>query len=407
MARGNLIQGYGRGKLGSTVYSISHGVQVSRVYNPAKFDRKSDSQIIRRAQWVSASQYYSRAVASQFKFAFEDKKPNESFQNAFMKRNWNRGIVKSFNDVNNPNYPSVGRFIVSQGSLRQLECLWKTGQGFYYEIPIINDSSIDINTLGYVSRALVSLGYRNGDIITFSVIRTDAQAGSNSQPILAGQSQPNYGYSQYRLDVDSTIALSQIGMTLLQPNQIGHTGFYGVKATALIDSGTINAASVQVSRQLKSKLLVSYAELTLNTTGLNAIMYGQSAEWRQVVIDSWKSSGTAILQGSESQNAMDDSVVTILNDLQFPRTWDSLNTKAVVTNKILTPTQFAERIIFYTPEGEPYRPLVYENGTIKYVKVGSSDVLATLGRDSSDQRRWAISSSGSSLIVQAVQAKNI
>lgn len=407
MARGNLIQGYGRGKLGSTVYSISHGVQVSRVYNPAKFDRKSDSQIIRRAQWISASQYYSRAVASQFKFAFENKKPNESFQNAFMKRNWNRGLLIKNDDVSNPNYPSVGKYIVSEGSLRPIECKFDAALAFYFEVKDIDDMSVEPDTLGYLSRCLIAQGYRNGDIITFTVIDTASNAGSNSQPIIPGDTPPRYTFIQFRLDKDSVIKIDTMGLAFYEYTDIGHDGYIGIGADVDIDQFAICAGCVQVSRQLRSRLLVSYAELTLNTEGNKAMMYGTSNEWRQAVIDSWKSTGTALLQGGESENAADDSVVNILSDLTFPRTFQSLNSRAIVTNKILTPTQFGERIIFYKPNGEMYRSYVMNDGSVKINLIGSGTYSATVSRDSTNPYRWTIESTDTANTVQNVQATNI
>lgn len=407
MARGNLIQGYGRGKLGSTVYSISHGVQVSRVYNPAKFDRKSDSQIIRRAQWISASQYYSRAIASQFKFAFENKKPNESFQNAFMKRNWNKGILIKYDDVRNPNYPSVGNFVVSEGSLRPIECKFDPALAFYFEFKDINDMSVDADTLGYLSRCLIAQGYRNGDIITFSVIDTTSNAGSNSQPIIPGNTPPRYTFIQFRLDKDSNIKLDTMGLVFLESTDIGREGYFGLGADVDLDQYAICAGCVQVSRQLKSRLLVSYAELTLNTAGRQAMMYGTSNEWRQIVIDSWKSTGDALLQGGESENATSDSVINILSDLTFPRTFASLTSKAIVTNKILTPTQFGERIIFYKPNGDMYRSYVLNDGTVRINILGAGTYSATIRQDSTNPYRWVIESSDQANKVQNIQARNV
>lgn len=407
MARGNLIQGYGRGKLGSTVYSISHGVQVSRVYNPAKFDRKSDSQIIRRAQWVSASQYYSRAIASQFKFAFENKKPNESFQNAFMKRNWNRGILRAFDDVSNPNYPSVGRFIISEGSLRPLVTRLHSSGGFFFAVPTIDDNSIASNTLGYLSRCMVRLGYRQGDIVTFSIIRTSAQSGSNLQPIIAGDTPPEYFFIQFTLDVNSTITMESMNIVVLNGQTFDDTDSQGYAAYVPTSEEVIMGGCVQVSRQLRARLLVSYAEIALNRMGNQAMIYGQSSEWRQAVIDSWKATGNAMLQGDDSENATSSSIVENESTLVFPRTWASMQDKAVVTNVILTNTQFASRIIFYRDADYIYRGIPQDDGTVKYLPKSGDTWTAIARQDSTDPHRWVFESSATSLQIGGMYINNV
>lgn len=407
MGRGNIFMGYVRGKIGDTVFSISHGVQVSRPYNPAKFDRKSDAQIIRRAQWISASQYYSRAIASQFKFAFETKKPNESFQNAFMKRNWNRGILRAYDDVSNPNYPSVGRFIISEGSLRPLPTKLHSSGGFFFSVPTIDDNSIASNTLGYLSRCMVRLGYRQGDIVTFSVIRTSAQSGSNLQPIIAGDTPPEYFFIQFTLDVNSTITMESMNVVVLAGQTFGDTDSQGYAAYIPTSEEVIMGGCVQVSRQLRARLLVSYAEITLNRMGNQAMIYGQSSEWRQAVIDSWKASGNALLQGDESENATSSSIVENESTLLFPRTWASMQDKAVVTNVILTNTQFANRIVFYRDADYIYRGIPQDDGTVKYLPK-SGDVWTAIARqDSTDPHRWVFESSATSLQIGGMYINNI
>ena len=407
MARGNLIQGYGRGKLGSTVYSISHGVQVSRVYNPAKFDRKSDSQIIRRAQWIAASQYYSRAIASQFKFAFENKRQNESYQNAFMKRNWNRGILRSYDDTQNPNCPSIGRFVISDGSLRPLTTRLHSSQAFFFAVPTIDDSSIASNTLGYLSRCMVRLGYRQGDIVTFSVIRTSAQSGSNLQPIIAGDTPPEYFFIQFTLDVNSTITMASMNIVVLQGSTFGETESQGYGAYIPMSEEVIMGGCVQVSRQLRTRLLVSYAEIALNSMGNQAMIYGQSAEWRQIVIDSWKATGDALLQGDDSENASSSSIVENESDLNFPRTWASMQSKAVVTNVILTNTQFANRIIFYRDANYIYRGIPQDDGTVKYLPKSGNSWTAIARQDSTDPHRWVFESNASELQIGGMYINNV
>lgn len=392
MARGNLIQGYGRGKLGSTVYSISHGVQVSRVYNPAKYDRKSDAQIIRRAQWIAASQFYSRALAAQFKFAFENKKPNASEQNIFMKLNWDRGVIKSYDQVSDPNCPSVGRFIISNGSLKPLQVISNTSTPLCFIVPAQPQGQTGYNTLGYMSRCLIAQGYRSGDILTYTAINTDALAGSNQQPIVTGAEPPVYNYIQVRLDPESTISLSAINISFEESGDDIPEGYVGFNADLDIDQFAIGGGAIQMSRQLRNRLLVSYAEIVLNPEANAAFNYGLSQEWRQIVIDSWKTTGDALLQGTQVENSSSRTVNQVTSDLTFPRTWASMNTKAIVTKYITNPHTFCEKIVITDEAGNWYRYALKNDNSILVFIAGSNGGVAIIRQDSTDPHRWVCQS---------------
>lgn len=396
MARGNLFQGYAQGKLGSTIFSISHGVQVSRAYNPSKFDRKSDAQIIRRSQWTAASLYYSHAVASAFKFAYEYKKANDSYQNAFMKANWNRGILMRYEDTINPNYPSVGEYIVSNGTLRPIETYFATGGYAYYIIPKFDTNAAIVSTLGYLSKCMVAAGYKNGDIVTITLVSTDSEPGNAEMPIVVGSNPPQYTFIQFVLDVNSNVSLTSLGLSMSNSQPGVETGQVAVCTTQVVNTTKIGGACVQVSRQTKSKLLVNYSKLTLNTAAKSAKMYSQSLTWRQVVIDSWQSTGNALLQGSDSETLTPNGVLEMTADLTFPRTWASLDGRALVFNKIITAAQFSERFIFYQDANTIYRAIPQEDGSIGFLPKTNGQWIGTARQDQSDPYRWVISSSNQS-----------
>lgn len=58
MAKHNLFLGQARGKVGSVVFSLLNGVQISRAYNPSPKNPKSWAQATQRAAFASISQYY-------------------------------------------------------------------------------------------------------------------------------------------------------------------------------------------------------------------------------------------------------------------------------------------------------------------------------------------------------------
>lgn len=58
MAKHNLFLGQARGKVGSVVFSLLNGVQITRAYNPSPKNPKSWAQATQRAAFASISQYY-------------------------------------------------------------------------------------------------------------------------------------------------------------------------------------------------------------------------------------------------------------------------------------------------------------------------------------------------------------
>ena len=70
MAKGNLFQGMGRGKVGDVVFSRLNGEQISRVRNRHPKNPRSNSQLFQRAIMATVMQAYSAGKAI-FDHSFE------------------------------------------------------------------------------------------------------------------------------------------------------------------------------------------------------------------------------------------------------------------------------------------------------------------------------------------------
>ena len=82
MAKGNMLQGMARGSVGDIVFSHSKGQQVARVRNRKPANPKSGLQMKQRSAFLCPLLFYKRGKQAQFKFAFENKGPQESDFNA-------------------------------------------------------------------------------------------------------------------------------------------------------------------------------------------------------------------------------------------------------------------------------------------------------------------------------------
>lgn len=86
MAKGNMLQGMARGKVGDVVFSRLNGEQVSRVRNRHPQNPRTEAQLYQRAIMATVMQAYSAGKAI-FDHSFEGEKVGAGCQRAFMSRN--------------------------------------------------------------------------------------------------------------------------------------------------------------------------------------------------------------------------------------------------------------------------------------------------------------------------------
>lgn len=86
MAKGNMLQGMARGKVGDVVFSRLNGEQVSRVRNRHPQNPRTEAQLYQRAIMATIMQAYSAGKAI-FDHSFEGEKVGSGCQRAFMSRN--------------------------------------------------------------------------------------------------------------------------------------------------------------------------------------------------------------------------------------------------------------------------------------------------------------------------------
>lgn len=203
MAKGNLFQGMGRGKVGDVVFSRLNGEQISRVRNRHPKNPRSNSQLYQRAIMATVMQAYSAGKAI-FDHSFEGYAVGAQNQRRFLSLNAKmlRQLVAT--DINTPiatnsqkarvvapgvSVPVANPLIISRGSYQQTLWSWNAGD-FGYALPNPNSNE---TVAAYATR----VGLVAGDIYTFVAlaIKKDIAYQSNLyDDVLASQNYCSFGW---------------------------------------------------------------------------------------------------------------------------------------------------------------------------------------------------------------------
>lgn len=199
MAKGNLFQGMGRGKVGDVVFSRLNGQQISRVRNRKPNNPKTNAQLLQRAVMATVMQAYS-AGKIIFDHSFQGAKVPSGSMQKFMSINAKKIRAMLANDIANGSTDArlVGPgtkdcapnlFQISDGSLTQNIIVTgsatvaaggtdKTaGTGLLPAI-VANETIAE-----YVSR----IGLVSGDILTLCLIQA-FDAGTGNAVFIVGDS---------------------------------------------------------------------------------------------------------------------------------------------------------------------------------------------------------------------------
>lgn len=179
MAKGNMLLGHARGKVGSLVFSRQNGKQVTRAKAETVRNPQTEKQIVQRIILNTISQAYSR-MAAITDHSFEGKSNPSENMAAFMKRNMNelrskisKAVDEGFSFEEITNFAPIGTsnfvynpLIISMGALPKIPVISVTsGTGAKTE-------AVTANTYQAVIDAF---GLQRGDQLTFVNIVEDAQ----------------------------------------------------------------------------------------------------------------------------------------------------------------------------------------------------------------------------------------
>lgn len=305
MAKGNMLLGYSRGSVGDVTFYRSGGSQRSRARNRNPNNPKTEKQQTQRSRFANAVKFYKQATTNFFRFAYEDKKVNESDYNAFMRHNTLRSGFIGMAASKIANWPAFGAWEVTSGSLPTIERNMSASGSYTFDLGDADpdDERGNATTIGQISTHLINNSggiWRSGDIITIFGYDVKPIAGLptvdtvNNSPVAAS------GYLQFTLDTSDTRRYDSLssplfnGVTLkiISFDSDGFTvGFNGVGQTDFTQLAIIH------SRNTADGLLVSTQEMVALSETLVDAALAESGTYFNSVIADWDASANAILQG--------------------------------------------------------------------------------------------------------------
>ena len=320
----------GKGTLGNTYLRRTRtatgkevNVLAQKNFNPK--NPKTLGQMAQRARFATAVKFYKRATRNFFKFAYEDKKANESDFNAFMRHNVAASVPMVKAQVDNESYPAIGnKWMLSQGSLLPLQQKMQRYAIFTDSVhdtlvlktvsDVVDDlgvASFDSNaTVGKISEVLVKMGYSEGQIFTLVTVTSGIRQSHfqllSPDDMTGLATIPQWSISQFVIntkDDTPSAAVNHIGLNYLPAiycRNIGDPdiGCFGVDYG---DSGLLIAAAAIVSENVKGskKLLATTSYLEGNEL-YNAVVNDLNTKvYYNAMLVSWGADfNLAILQGS-------------------------------------------------------------------------------------------------------------
>ena len=287
--------GYSRGSVGDVTFSRLKGQQIAKARNRNPNNPKTKTQMMQRSLFVSATKFYQQARAKFFKFAFEDKKLHESDFNAFMRHNVKNGTNMTKEAVQAYNYPALGMWALSKGSL---EPFVQKAEGNYYKAStgIVVPSSYQVpTTVGELSKTLIqSNRFQVGDMLTM-VNYEFTLVGAAEMPSLAPLNDDYMTYFNYKqmvINTESTDALTKYDIDV-EVDQTTHV-LYITSTGAVYDERYVAVCLIH-SRQTANGLLVNDSVLLPSALFDNAVTACADDVYIQQVLNAWGATEEAIL----------------------------------------------------------------------------------------------------------------
>lgn len=326
MAKGNMLLGMARGSVGDVTFYRDGGLQRARSRNRQPNNPRSSKQQTQRALFANCVKFYKLTASKFFKFAFENKKTNESDYNAFMRENLKRGVMISKTAFYTEPYPALGNWLISRGSLSTIR---NANDDNTYEpvfdlgVPYSSIPSANI-TIGEISTAMVSSGrYQVGDIITIVKYLSDGDNIPTATPNAeADYLQTLFLYYQFLVDPNNSNTFASIFpsvpvffMTTTSTGNLAINYGYDAESAGEDWRAGYTSATVIHSRNTSTGLRVSTQELTLNPRMTQAIEKAATdANYRSAVLADWSAEGLAILQGEGMELQAPLTVTKLAND---------------------------------------------------------------------------------------------
>lgn len=337
MAKSRSFFGLRRGSTKSLTFQVNKGQQITkdRVYEVA--NPRTTQQMAQRLRFACAVLFFKHANQALFKYAFESKRPLESDYNAFIRHNaLNAGVVSRY--MLERNYPALGNFVLTQGSLGSIDVAWeKTLVSKYaFSLPGIESYEDENATVGDYWKQFIALypQFEDGDIVTVVNIYSDEMhpVRSANEAIekfalvytnegIVGR--PTWDIHQCKIDTNSqTRALDatfdELPWVTDDATEDGNVYFrWGSKDSA--DAETrLSACAVIVSRPISSsEVKVTTSALICNPDTQLALDVAKSTPWVEWCAETYEDSqllleADAILKGEIVEST--ENIYAVISD---------------------------------------------------------------------------------------------
>ena len=298
MSKGSLFFGHASGKLGQVVLSTVKGQQIARAWQPRVANPKTSQQQLQRAKFANSVKFFKRAQQNLFKFAFEDKRKNESDYNAFMRQNVISSAVLDRSVYDNINFPALaGNWLLSYGSLGEINADNEEADKRVVQLldlPLGTGEIANL-TIASASQAFVdNCKAINGDYVTLVGVFSPAKTLTDDTKIA-----PDWHILQFVVDTTNTAKLVEN----LKKQDGGAENFFGKdgkEPANIIFSCSPNSSAwlgIILSRVTANGVKVSTSYLMPNYYAYEIYKNSLELPYRQSALNSWGRSSEPILKG--------------------------------------------------------------------------------------------------------------
>lgn len=313
----NILRGQLKGRIGNNwcAHAVDKdGRPITRTgtINSNPKNPKTAKQMEQRSRFANAVKFYRHAVQNFFKFAFEDRRANESDYNAFMRHNVKYALNLYKSQVDNPYFPALAnKWQLSQGVL---------AAGLIHSW--LNDNDFDLgfsgDTIGEISQYLVSVhGLYNNDIVTIVGV-TSMVNSSNYNNTDAISQAPIWHIWQFYVDTKSNTPIAEIAHTGVSIGNLGHRNNTKEIYLEFGNEGHSNFAAVVITRKAGRKLLASTTYLEPNSTASDLIAALEISDTAESALKSWGVGEDVILKGSIADDNSSSVSIASVNSADPP-----------------------------------------------------------------------------------------
>lgn len=257
--------GRAKGKVGSVVFSVLKGQQITRAHNANNASR-THAQVSQRVSLAACVYFYKFCILNFFKFAFNDKKATESDYNAFVRSNIASTPVYLTKEQAAQYFPVIAPYQMSQGKLPNAGYIDDVDENYIdycFDIPAITATT----TWGNVCKSIADkYNLEEGDMLTVVGIGVEDLSAADGV-ITWGGKPASMVICQFILDFsDTTLATAKTGIPGLKPIEVGAVKIT-IEALINIDSTASNsmAGCCITSRKVNGVVKVSTSKLQLNS----------------------------------------------------------------------------------------------------------------------------------------------